>query len=390
MNKIFLLLISFFLYLNANIIQLSPLTAIIKDNHIKDAIITINSKDDKEIPLIYKVTNKTIKQYGGIPVFGLYEDFDNKIDVEYKSNNEIKKDTYYLKTQKILDKKIEVNSNDIKFSNRFYFIVDKDSAFIVDTIGNIRWFANIDKTNFIEKPNKNMYLFNDMAFDIINGKTFMFNIQDDKYILNSNDNIFIINKSYITRLDKSYKILNKWQFPLEVSTFDNISSLYYSDGLFISYKDSIIKLNKKSEVDWILGGYKNSFKLVDATGSKTTCDNCRLTNVENVQKIDFLSNKDIIYIVVFDNDINAKALMYKIDEKLFTNEILWQYKIKDEILNGNVFYKDDFHSIFINYKDIKQNLHILEFVWGEITPTIDITIDDSIKSSTFNIKDLFN
>lgn len=384
MNKIIFLLTGFFIFLGANVIPLSPLTAILKDKNIKEAIVTINPRDTKEIPLIYQITDKIIKEYGGVPVFGLYEDFNNKIDIEYKTNNEIKKDTYYLQTKALPSKKIDIDN--MKFDNRFYFVIDEDSAFIIDNLGNMRWFANIDKTKFIQKPK--MFILNNMSFDIINGKIFMLNMQDSAKLLNIDDNLFKINNDDITLIDKKFKILDKWKIPFEVDIFSNISSLYYgNDDLFITYKDSIIKLDKKSKIKWIFGGDKNEFELVDATGSKIVYDNCDFSKVENVQEIRFLNNKDIIYIIVFDNNINAKAIIYKLDEKLLTNEILWEYKIKDEILRGNAIYRDNFHTIFIDYKDINKNLHILEFVWGENLPTINIKIENALKAIPFDISD---
>lgn len=390
MNKTIFLLVSFLVFLDANIIPISPLTAILKDKNIKEAIVTINSKDTKEIPLIYKITEKNIKEYGGVPIFGLYEDFNNKIDIEYKINNEIKKDTYYLQTKALENKKNEIKQTKIdntRFDNRFYFVIDEDSAFIIDTLGNVRWFANIDKTQFIEKPK--MFILNNMAFDIINGKAFMLNIQDSAKLLNINDNIFKINNNDIELLDRDYKILNKWKFPFEVDVLNNISSLYYSNDLFVAYRDSIIKLDKKSKIEWIFGGNKDEFKLVDATGSKILCQNCNNGKIENMQEIRFLNNKYIIYIIIFDNNINAKALIYKIDERLKTKEILWTYEIKDEVLQGNAIYKENSHTIFMDYKDIDKNLHILEFAWGEKIPTINIKIENALKAIPFDINNFF-
>lgn len=387
MNKIILLLISFFININANIIELSPLSAIIKDKNIKNAIVTINPKNNQEFPFIYKVNNKTIKQYDGVPIFGLYEDFNNKIDIEYQVNNEIKKDTYYLQTQKITSEKIEIQNSNKKFNNRLYLVIDEDSAFMIDIMGNIRWFANIDKTSFVEKPNSKLFIINNKAIDIINGKIFTINTKDSTRILGINDNIFTIDKSIITLVNKDNKIIQKWIFPFEINTFNNISSLDYSDTLLVSYNDSIIKLDKRSNIEWIFGGSDNKFKLIDATGSKIICNNCNLKNIENVQKIDFLSIKDRIYIITFDNSIEAKAIIYKLDENLLTNEILWEYNIIDKVLKGMALYKDDFHSIFINYKDMDKNLHILEFIWGETMPTINIKIDNAILAMPFNIND---
>lgn len=387
MNKIIFLLTILFASINANIIQLSPLSAIIKDKNIKNAIVTINPKNNQEFPFIYKVNNKTIKQYDGVPIFGLYEDFNNKIDIEYQVNNEIKKDTYYLQTQKITSEKIEIQNSNKKFDNRLYLVIDEDSAFMIDIAGDIRWFANIDKTSFVEKPNSKLFIINNKAIDIVNGKIFTINTKDSTRILGINDNIFTIDKSIITLVNKDNKIIQKWTFPFEINTFNNISSLDYSDTLLVSYNDSIIKLNKKSNIEWIFGGSDNKFKLIDATGSKIICNNCNLKNIENVQKIDFLSIKDRIYIITFDNSIEAKAIIYKLDENLLTNEILWEYNIIDKVLKGMALYKDDFHSIFINYKDMDKNLHILEFIWGETMPTINIKIDNAILAMPFNIND---
>lgn len=387
MNKIIFLLTILFASINANIIQLSPLSAIIKDKNIKNAIVTINPKNNQEFPFIYKVNNKTIKQYDGVPIFGLYEDFNNKIDIEYQVNNEIKKDTYYLQTQKITSEKIEIQNSNKKFDNRLYLVIDEDSAFMIDIMGNIRWFANIDKASFVEKPNSKLFIINNKAIDIVNGKIFTINTKDSTRILGINDNIFTIDKSIITLVNKDNKIIQKWTFPFEINTFNNISSLDYSDTLLVSYNDSIIKLDKRSNIEWIFGGSDNKFKLIDATGSKIICNNCNLKNIENVQKIDFLSIKDRIYIITFDNSIEAKAIIYKLDENLLTNEILWEYNIIDKVLKGMALYKDDFHSIFINYKDMDKNLHILEFIWGETMPTINIKIDNAILAMPFNIND---
>ncbi len=384
MNKIILLLISFFININANIIELSPLSAIIKDDNIKDALITINPKSNKEKPFTYKTTNTTISKYGGIPIFGLYEDFNNKIDIEYQLNNKTKKDTYFLQTKKVTDKKIKILSNDEKFDNRLYLVIDEDSAFMIDIMGNIRWFANIDKTSFVEKPNSKLFIINNKAIDIVNGKIFTINTKDSTRILGINDNIFTIDKSIITLVNKDNKIIQKWTFPFEINTFNNISSLDYSDALLVSYNDSIIKLNKKSNIVWIFGGNSNVFRLVDETGSKILCDTCELKNVKNAQKIRFLSIKDRIYIITFDNSINAKVQIHKLDERLLTNEILWEYQIKDEVLNGTALYKEDFHSIFINYKDVNGNLNISEFIWGQNTPIINIDIENATFAIPFN------
>ena len=383
MKKIIFLLLSFFVFLDASMIPLSVLSAILKDKNINEATITINPKNKKEIPLTYQATNKTIKKYGGVPIFGLYEDFNNKIDIEYKINNQIKKDTYYLQTQ-ALRKKKKIKIENARLNDRFYFVLDEDSAFIIDTFGNVRWFVDINKIRFTEKPQK--LIFNNMAFDVVEGKSFILNMPDSQRFFSIN-NLFKIKNNDINLLDKNHKILRKWKFPFALGVLNNISSLHYTNALFVAYRDSIIKLDKKSKIEWILGGNKNEFSLVDATGSKISCENCKLGNIQHIQEIRFLNNKDIIYMMIFDNQ--AKALIYKLDEREKTKEILWTYEINDDVLQGKAIYREETHSIFVDYKDIDKNLHILEFVWGEKDESINIKIENALKAMPFNIDSIF-
>lgn len=84
----------------------APLTAIINDGGyaIKNAKVTIKGKGEKGIDISYDVSDVKVLQHGGIPVFGLYPDYINKVEVSYKrevpSANGIKsediKETYSI------------------------------------------------------------------------------------------------------------------------------------------------------------------------------------------------------------------------------------------------------------------------------------------------------
>lgn len=71
-----------------------PLTAIInKANHnVQDVKVTVLGKGEKGIPISYDVGPQAINTHDGIPVFGLYPDYVNKVKVDW--TEEGKKQTY--------------------------------------------------------------------------------------------------------------------------------------------------------------------------------------------------------------------------------------------------------------------------------------------------------
>ena len=135
--------------------------------------------------IAYKVTNQKAKTYGGIPVFGLYPDYVNTVEVSYTKvagdkREEIKESyriyappVYFYATgardQKNMDMNPEVKKVDPEFKDRLYFINNqilnswKTGQFtwnnpqggalewgggaqnaIIDTTGEVRWFMNTD------------------------------------------------------------------------------------------------------------------------------------------------------------------------------------------------------------------------------------------------------
>ena len=64
--------------------KIAPLTAIIKNGgyELKDASVRIVPKAGGQ-EIAYKVSNKALRTYAGIPVFGLYPDYNNKVEVSY-------------------------------------------------------------------------------------------------------------------------------------------------------------------------------------------------------------------------------------------------------------------------------------------------------------------
>ncbi|CAD7289048.1 aryl-sulfate sulfotransferase [Campylobacter suis] len=163
--------------------KLAPLTAVIKNGgyDITDAKITVKAKGDKGLDIKYDVSDKQILTHGGIPVWGLYPDHVNKVEVSYKRNGEAISETYDIyaapvfmnstgTSQKSLLPKANIVKMDAKFKDRLYFInhliraslPDSGQAvwnhpvggamewdlepfnYIVDTNGDVRWYMKMD------------------------------------------------------------------------------------------------------------------------------------------------------------------------------------------------------------------------------------------------------
>ncbi|SUX09285.1 arylsulfotransferase [Campylobacter sputorum subsp. bubulus] len=163
--------------------KIAPLTAIIKDGGytLKDVSVTIVPKKGGQT-ISYKIADKKLKQYAGIPVFGLYADYVNKVEVSYtkifKGEN-IKEtaqydiyapavfvdpDGTYLQKGGLFSS-VDVKKVDGEFKDRLYFFNNLGNKstksakaiwnnptggalewnqtplnFILDTKGEVRWY----------------------------------------------------------------------------------------------------------------------------------------------------------------------------------------------------------------------------------------------------------
>lgn len=170
-----------------NPFDIAPLTAIIKDGgySIQNAKVTITPKKGGQT-ISYNVANAKLKQYGGIPIFGLYPSYVNMVNVEYdkfyNGKKEKIKETYRIPTAGIyvdmpgfgksgvFFDEIKVNKMSKEFSDRLYLINNMESknakgtqivwnnpvggalewnyypsVFMIDTKGEIRWYLLPEK-----------------------------------------------------------------------------------------------------------------------------------------------------------------------------------------------------------------------------------------------------
>lgn len=164
--------------------KMAPLTAVILNGgyDLSDAKVTVKAKGEKGIDISYDVSNSQLLTHGGIPVFGLYADYVNKVEVSYKRNGEVMSETYSIyappvfmnvtgTNQTSILPKAEVVKMDPKFKNRLYFInhivrastPDSGQAvwnhptggamewdnepynWIVDANGDVRWYMKADE-----------------------------------------------------------------------------------------------------------------------------------------------------------------------------------------------------------------------------------------------------
>lgn len=90
----------------------APLTALISlDSHsISDVKVTVHGKGEKGVPISYAVGAASLRNYDGIPVFGLYQKYNNKVTVEYKENGKPVKGDYVITTSAIVNHYVDNRS----------------------------------------------------------------------------------------------------------------------------------------------------------------------------------------------------------------------------------------------------------------------------------------
>ena len=173
--------------------KIAPLTAIIKNGgyEITEATVRIvPKKGGQEIK--YKVSRKQLLTHAGIPVFGLYADYNNKVEVTYtrKFHGKTEKisETYTIYTAPVYH---EVSGNptlshnmfetkvvkmDPKFSDRLYLVNNLMQQYakatrmvwnnpmggamewnfypmnaIIDTKGEVRWYMHVEPIYDVEQ-----------------------------------------------------------------------------------------------------------------------------------------------------------------------------------------------------------------------------------------------
>lgn len=78
--------------------RLAPLTAIIRDGgrNLSAPHVRVRGKGERGVDIAYEVSERSLWTYGGIPVFGLYPDYVNQVEVTYKLDGERIREQYQI------------------------------------------------------------------------------------------------------------------------------------------------------------------------------------------------------------------------------------------------------------------------------------------------------
>jgi len=172
--------------------EIAPLTAVIKNGGyvLSDIKVTVKGKGSNGLDITYDVSDNKALLHGGIPVWGLYPDYENRVEVSYKKyissqgkgNGKAVKETYTIyappvdtygpgvRQQRTLPKAEVVIPADPALKKNFYLmnhlqqvlpnagqVVWNNPAggalewdfesyvWIIDTNGDIRWYLDTSK-----------------------------------------------------------------------------------------------------------------------------------------------------------------------------------------------------------------------------------------------------
>ncbi|QIZ76230.1 aryl-sulfate sulfotransferase [Ferrimonas lipolytica] len=166
----------------------APLSAVIDLNSKSptDVTVTVRGKGKNGVPVSYSVGQQTMLTHNGIPVFGLYGDYANKVDLEYKLDGKKINETYTIVTQPVVGVTLDGATHafpqvtpvkvENDFKERLYWVNhlphnsnndlitrvgggafewDRWSVnFITDTQGEVRWYLDHNKIHDIYDARK--------------------------------------------------------------------------------------------------------------------------------------------------------------------------------------------------------------------------------------------
>ena len=206
------------------------------------------------------------------------------------------------------------------------------------------------------------------------------------------------------------------------------------DSIIISsrHQSALIKIGRDKQVKWIMGspeGWGPKFadkvlKPVDKDGKPIKCEGSKCEGSfdwswtqHTAWRIDEKSDKDTVYITVFDNgdargmeqpalaeDKYTRGVIYKIDQKKMTVQQLWEVG-KDlgheyfSPVTGITKYMADKNSVVVfystagllgpsagpNVKEEPAHPYLTEYRWGETKPAVELKINSVMGYQAFPI-----
>lgn len=419
--------------------KIAPLTAVIRNGgyQLKDAAVRIVPKHGGA-EIKYNVSDVQLRTHAGIPVFGLYPDYNNTVEVSYTLVDGTKETRVENEVYRIYAPGIHTETNgtaaqhhamfetEVKkvapeFKDRLYFInnflpsggnvarttwnnpmggalewVYYPQNAVIDTAGDVRWYMFVSPIYDPENIYKSGIM---MGFHQADDGflTFGYGQRYAKYDLMGRE---VFNR----RLPAGYADFSHAMDPAQNGHyFLRVSSADYRrpDGKRVhTVRDVILEVDQNGcAVDDfrlfdILDPYRDN--VIKAMDQGAVCLNVDASK----------SGKDVFYLSVFDNgDARgmeqpalpemkySRAVIYRIDQKKMTIEQVWEYGKERGFewyspITSVTEYQADKNSVFVysataslnmkQFKSVSPNPVINEFKWGSTEPSVEIVLKSTM------------
>ncbi|WP_168169748.1 aryl-sulfate sulfotransferase [Candidatus Izimaplasma sp. ZiA1] len=399
-------------FVKLNPYNISPLTAlVIFETELEERIeVTVKGKDDASS--ITFTTDKATSHI--IPVYGLYDDFNNEIVLKRIDNNQLEK-ILIIRTAEssYLNETVSSVQTTKEFMNQrlMVYMPPNGSPYALDLNGDLRWYLNVnvnsetkilennhflfgsERTNIFENIKVGFYemdflgkIYNE--YTMLNGYSGKFlELPNNQYLVLSSDNDKINNVLAVVDKTSGRALKN-------IKISDYISEDFYKNELWTTidyYKINGLALDEENDLlfislqarDLILALDSNDYSLQFIIGDKTLQESLNVDKTlfldpqgdnfewfKGQSSIDITSNQELI---IFDNKYSSddtpktsRVVKYEIDKEQKTITQLFE---KGEELN------DQFYSVYHTDVNVLENNYLL------VNSGSNISVDDVVSNT---------
>lgn len=361
----------------------SPLTALICFETEEEITPTITVKGKDSLTTYTHTFEKNKKHY--LPIYGLYADYENEINIEYVKDSKTITKTIKIKTDKLPEDMVlptNIKKNEEKLSNDLYFFTPSSKGYTMayDVNGDVRWYLTNNALWKIDRlenghlllsterlVNSPYYMTGMYEMDLL-GKIYTeyslpggyhhdyYEMENGNLLVASDDfdNDYGTVEDYIVELDRNTgEIIKTWDLKnilnMEDGKSENWSSydwfhnnsVWYdknTNSITLSgrHQDAVINIDYESgKLNWIIGDPTNWSEEYQKYFFTPIGDNfewqwsqhaAMITPEGYVFILDNGNNKSKIkdeYVEA--NNSYTRGVMYKIDTENMTIEQIWEY-----------------------------------------------------------------
>ena len=361
----------------------SPLTALICFETEEEITPTITVKGKDSLTTYTHTFEKNKKHY--LPIYGLYANYENEINIEYVKDSKTITKTIKIKTDKLPEDMVlptNIKKNEEKLSNDLYFFTPSSKGYTMayDVNGDVRWYLTNNALWKIDRlenghlllsterlVNSPYYMTGMYEMDLL-GKIYTeyslpggyhhdyYEMENGNLLVASDDfnNDYGTVEDYIVELDRNTgEIIKTWDLKnilnMEDGKSENWSSydwfhnnsVWYdknTNSITLSgrHQDAVINIDYESgKLNWIIG---------DPTNWSEEYQKYFFTPIEDNFEWQWSQHAAMItpegYVFILDNGNNkskikdeyveannsyTRGVMYKIDTENMTIEQIWEY-----------------------------------------------------------------